>query len=86
MVSCRDALSSDSPRIEGIEGNRPLWVGGIRRNPASIALVKFFPTSSRLHREVIFNQNTFTSELSEYFYMASFSATKTKKMLQYVAT
>ena len=42
MVSCRDTLSADSPKIEGIEGNRPLRVGEIRRNPATIALAKFF--------------------------------------------
>ena len=42
MVSCRDALSSDSPKIEGIEGNRPLRAGEIRRNAASIVLAKFF--------------------------------------------
>ena len=29
-------------KIEGIEGNRPLRVGEIRRNPATIALAKFF--------------------------------------------
>ena len=35
-------------KIERIEGNRPLRVGKIRRNPARIALAKFFPTSSRV--------------------------------------
>ena len=33
MVSCRDALSSDSPKIEGIEKNRLPRAGKIRRNP-----------------------------------------------------
>ena len=37
MVSCHDASCADSPEIEGIEGNRPLKIGEIRRN-----LVKFF--------------------------------------------
>ena len=37
-----DAQYADSPRIEGIEGNRPLRTGKIRRNPATIALTKFF--------------------------------------------
>ena len=44
----RDALSSVSPKIEGIEGYLPLRVGEVRRNPATIALAKFFPTSSRV--------------------------------------
>ena len=48
MVSCRDALSTDSPKIEGIEGNRLLRAGKIRRNPTTIALTVFFPTSSRV--------------------------------------
>ena len=30
--------------VEGIEGNRPLRVGKIRRNLARIALAKFLPT------------------------------------------
>ena len=34
--------------MEGIEGKRPLRVGKIRRNPATIALAKFLPTSSRV--------------------------------------
>ena len=45
----RDVISADSPeKMERIEGNRPLRVGKIRRNPARIALAKFFPTSSRV--------------------------------------
>ena len=48
MVSCRDVLSYDSPKIKGIKGNRPLKVGRIRWNPATIALAKFFLTSSRV--------------------------------------
>ena len=39
----RDVISADSPKIEGIEGNRPPRVGETRRNPATIALAKFFP-------------------------------------------
>ena len=35
-------------KIEGIEGNRSIRVGEIRLNPVTIALVKFFPTSSRV--------------------------------------
>ena len=38
----RDVIAADSPKIEGIEGNRPLRAKEIRRNPATIALVKFF--------------------------------------------
>ena len=38
----RDVISADSPKIEGIEGNRPPRVGETRRNPATIARVKFF--------------------------------------------
>ena len=34
-----DVISADSPKIEG---NGPLRIGGIRRNPATIALAKFF--------------------------------------------
>ena len=41
IIPC-DALSSDSPKIEGIEGNPPLWVREIRRNLARITLAKFF--------------------------------------------
>ena len=47
MVSCRVTLSADSPKIDGVGGNRPHRVVGIRRNPATITLVKFFPL---LHR------------------------------------
>ena len=44
---CRDALFLDCwLKIEGIEGNGPQRVGEIRRNPATIALAKFFSTSS----------------------------------------
>ena len=39
---CYAAKFEDSSKIEGIEGNRPLRVGKIRRNPATIALAKFF--------------------------------------------
>ena len=40
---CRDALFLDCwLKIEGIEGNGPQRVGEIRRNPATIALAKFF--------------------------------------------
>ena len=38
----RDVVSADSPKIEGIEGNGPLTVGEIRRNPATIASAKLF--------------------------------------------
>ena len=37
----RDVISADSPKIKGIEGNRPLQAEEIRRNPATIALVKY---------------------------------------------
>ena len=37
----RDVTSAGSPKIEGIEGNGPLRVGEIRRNPATIPLAKF---------------------------------------------
>ena len=40
MVSCRDASSSDSPKIEEIEG-RSTASGGCR-NSATIALAVFF--------------------------------------------
>ena len=43
-----DVISVDLPKIEGIGGNRPLRVGEIRRNPATIALAKFLSTSSRV--------------------------------------
>ena len=43
-----DVISVDLPKIEGIGGNRPLRVGEIRRNPATIAMTKFLPTSSRV--------------------------------------
>ena len=42
MVSCRDAHSSDSPKNEGIKGNRALRKEKIRRNRATIALAEFF--------------------------------------------
>ncbi len=42
MISCLDALSPDSPKIEEIEGNRVLRVEELRRNPATIALANFF--------------------------------------------
>ena len=48
MVSCRDAHSSDSPKNEGIKGNRALRVEKIRRNRATIALAKFLSTLSRV--------------------------------------
>jgi len=44
----RDVTSAGSPKIEGIEGNGPLRVGEIRRNPATIPLAKFLSTSSRV--------------------------------------
>ena len=42
VVSCRDTHSSDSPKNEGIKGNRALRVEKIRRNRATIALAEFF--------------------------------------------
>jgi len=39
---CHDTIFADSSKIEGIEGNRLLREGEIRRDPATIALVKFF--------------------------------------------
>ena len=41
LCFCHDAISVDSPKIEGIEGNRHPRDGEIRRNPATIALAKF---------------------------------------------
>ena len=45
VVTCNCGFAGT---IERIEGNRPLRVGKIRRNRATIALTKFFPTSSRV--------------------------------------
>ncbi len=39
---CRDALSTDSSKIEGIEGNREISSGEIRLNPATIASAVFY--------------------------------------------
>lgn len=45
---CHDAVFADASKIEGIEGNRPLREGEIRWNLATIACVKFLPTTSRV--------------------------------------
>ncbi len=37
-----DVIFADSLKIKGIEESRPLWIGEIHRNPATISLVKFF--------------------------------------------
>ena len=37
-----DVTSADSPKIEGIEENRPLRVGEICQNQATIELAMFF--------------------------------------------
>ena len=39
---CRDAVYTDSLKIGRIKGNRTCRKGEIRRNPATIALAKFF--------------------------------------------
>ena len=44
----RDVISADSPKIKRIEGDRPLRVRKIRRNPATIASAKFLSTSTRV--------------------------------------
>ena len=41
-------VTADSTKIEGIKGNRPLRVGKIRRNRATILLAKLLSTSSRV--------------------------------------
>ena len=51
-VFCYDAISADSPKIEGIEGNRPRRGGEIRRNPAPIALAKFFAAGCHARDQV----------------------------------
>ena len=48
MVSCRDALSSDSPKIEGIEGNRPLKRGKFSEIRRRSHWPSVLPMSSRV--------------------------------------